>query len=137
MPIARCMKVGEGGMSNLSVKYKTVEPSRIKGYLLKLLGEEWGSLKGEDYDNIKKVKWSIRSLGLDEIILDQNLLNEPRFKKDIQRRVRFQKNKILRGEPIRPLVVMYKDKYLIDGYARFLAFKELGVKEAKVYFGVF
>lgn len=124
-------------MSNLIVKYKVVESSRIKGYLLGLLGKEWDNPKGEDYDNIKRVRWSIRSLNLDEIVLDQDLLKEPQFKKDIQKRVEFQKNKILRNKPITPLVVMYKNKYLVDGYARFFALKELGIKEAKVYFGKF
>jgi len=124
-------------MPSLRVKYKIVESSRIKDYLLELLGKEWDNPKGEDYDNIKRVKWSIQSLNLDEIILDQDLLNEPDFKKDIQMRVEFQKNKILRNEPIPPLVVMYEDKYLIDGYARFFALKELKIKEAKVYLGLF
>lgn len=124
-------------MSNLTVRYKVVKSSRVKDYLLGLLDKEWGNSKGKDYDNIKRVKWSIQSLNLNEIILDQELLNEHEFQKEIQKRVDFQKNKILRNKRITPLVVMYKNKYLIDGYARFLALKELGIKEVKVYFGKF
>ncbi len=124
-------------MSHLTVKYQVVESFRTKEYLLELLDREWNSQKCGDYNNIKRVEWIIQSLKLDEIALDQDLLAEPEFKKDIQKRVAIQKNNILRNKPITPLVVMYKNKYLIDGYARFFALKELRIKEAKVYFGKF
>jgi len=123
-------------VSNVTVKYQIVEESRIKDYLLELLAKEWDP-KGEDYSNIKKVKWSVQSLSLDEITLDQELLIDPDFQKDVPRRVEFHRNKILHNEPIMPLVIMYKDKYLVDGYARFFALKKLGIKEAKVYLGLF
>ena len=41
----------------------------------------------------------------------------------------------MRNGAIMPLVVMYENKLLMDGYARFFALKELGIKRAKVYYG--
>jgi len=118
------------------VYYRVIATYRIKEFLLSLLSKEW-DLKGEEYRNLRKASWSLQTLNLKDINLDHELLEDEKFQSEVKERIDYQKDRISCNEPIMPLVVMYDNKMLMDGYARFFALRELGIYRARVYYGEF
>ncbi|GEM_PF-7108804 len=74
--------------------------------------------------------WSLEVLGIDKVSLD-----EKRLKAVDKERVDFQR-RWLKSGAFNPVIVVYYNFFLLDGYARYLAFKELGLEVIPAYLGL-
>ena len=83
-------------------------------------------------EKLNQGKWFADTLPLDEIQVDQRMAdNHKRDPLHIKRRDGLMA-RIRAGKEINPLIVLGADLFLVDGYARYSALKELRVKHARV-----
>jgi len=118
------------------VRYGVVKKPRIKDHLFALLLLEWGEEEfNEEYVEMKEWDWTVETLSISDIKLWKPLMKDPAFIYGLKQRVEAQKNRILQGEIIEPIVVRGRDKVIYDGYARLHALKHLGKREVLAYVG--
>lgn len=104
-------------------------PKNINRYVEETLTREADDIPEEQ---ITAGKWILDELDLEFIKVNQKMIG--RHDEDplhIKRKLDFM-DSIKRGIPIYPLILLGKNLFLVDGYARYRALKELDIKKVKV-----
>lgn len=111
----------------MNIKWKMVPD--IKEYVKETLAKEADDIPQE---KINKAPWYLDEIKISQLKIDEQMVkeqdNEPLH---IQRRDNFIKM-IKNEEEILPLIVLGRDLFLVDGYARCRALKQLGVDTVMV-----
>ncbi len=76
--------------------------------------------------------WSLDIIDIDRVTLDANRLKQVEHQVE---RIEFQRRLLLTGV-FSPVIVVYHNFFLLDGYARYLAFKELRIPLIPAYLGI-
>jgi hypothetical protein len=96
---------------------------------LKTLSLEAGDIPQEEID---QAPWILAKLDAADILTDQKLIaDHDRDPVHILRKDNFI-DLIKRSEELLPLIVLGKNQFLVDGYARFRALRDLGITNIMV-----
>jgi len=133
------------------ISYWVIEaPSDIAELVNTNIRREWEADIAEQEDHeegrwlasLRKRKWELKMMKLNEIKLSDETMNSRNektgydFRKRLEERVRLLERDIDRfGSVIRPLVVRAEDGQLMDGYCRYHTLKERGVTKTFAYVG--
>lgn len=83
-------------------------------------------------EKIHQGKWVLDTVSLEEIKIDERMASgHDHDARHVKRRDGFVAS-IRAGREIKPLIVLGEDLFLVDGYARYSALKDLHVKRAQV-----
>lgn len=108
-----------------------VEPADVEKYVRSVLAIEADDIPQEKID---AGKWTLGEIQLNQIKVDRDMVKKHDSEDlHIGRRDNFVAT-IKLGKLILPLIVLGREKFLVDGYARYRALKEIGVDKAKVIF---
>ena len=84
-------------------------------------------------EKINEGRWIVDELSIDEIMVNEEMIqNHNKQKIHINRRDKFI-DSINEGKEIYPLIVIGENLFLVDGYARYRALKQLGVDFVEVF----
>lgn len=118
------------------VKYRLVQESMIGVHVFSILSSEWGEHEfREEQPEMEKWNWSAQPIKVEDIRLWKALMQDPAFISDLQGRIRVQKERVMRGDAIEPIVIRGRDMVIYDGYARLEALKQLGKNKVLAYLG--
>ena len=104
----------------------------IKKFVMSHLSKEASDIPEE---KIEGMIWELKELDIKDITWDNKLAREHETQEVHIHRKEFQKDWMSSGKPVKPLIVMYDNNWLVDGYARLRALKSLCIKKVKVYSG--
>lgn len=104
-------------------------PENIEEYVLSVLAKEADDIPEE---KIKAGKWALDEIQLDLIKVNEDMI--ARHEQEVLHVARKQDfiKSINDNTPIYPLIVLGRDMFLVDGYARYRALKELSIKKVKI-----
>jgi len=107
-----------------------IEVKNIKSFVLSVLKEEADDIP---IDKIQGSEWILSDININAINVNNSLLRKhDKEKLHLKRRDKFVE--LIKSEKeIYPLIVLGKDLYLVDGYARYRALKKMGIKKIKVF----
>ena len=112
----------------MDIKWKSVE--NIEEYVKKTLAEEAHDIPQLEID---ASPWVLAEIEVSKIHTDRQMIadhnNDPLH---IARKDHF-KDIIKKGKELLPLIVLGKNLYLVDGYARFQALRDLGISKIQVF----
>jgi len=118
------------------VRYRVKKELEIKSHLFAILPSEWGEEEfNREQPEMDRWDWTVETLKVQDIKLWKPLMEDPAFISELEKRVEVQKNRILQGEIVEPIVVRGRDLIIYDGYARLHALKQLGKRETLAYVG--
>jgi len=118
------------------VRYRVKKESEIRNHLFVILLLEWEEEEfNREYPEMDRWNWTVETLKIRDIKLWKPLMKDPAFISELEKRVEVQKNRILWGETVEPIVVRGRDMIIYDGYARLHALKQLGKREVLAYVG--
>ena len=118
------------------IRYRVKKELEIRDHLFAILLSEWEEEEfNREYPEMDRWNWKVETLKVRDIKLWKPLMEDPAFISELEKRVEAQKNMILRGETVEPIVVRGRDMIIYDGYARLHALKQLGKREALAYVG--
>jgi len=118
------------------VRYRVKKELEIKNNLFVILLSEWGEEEfNMEYPDMGRWDWTVETLKVQDIKLWKPLMEDPAFISELEKRVEVQKNRILGGEIVEPIVVRGRDMIIYDGYARLHALKQLEKREVLAYVG--
>ena len=119
-----------------NINYKIIPSDKVRDYVIDVCEKEWDPEDFPQYgDDLYNSNWKLKKIEVDKITPNIELLNTPVFKKDVELRVKKQKELNRLKTPIPPLILRAKDLFIFDGYARYLFFKEIGIKTCFAYLG--
>jgi len=124
------------------VTYWVIEnPVNIGDYVNTVLRKEWEAdlrSEGRDpqndgwLDDLLRRRWELRILGLSDIKPDSNYIHSARLK---ERSAELRRAIEVFGSVIWPIVVRAEGHELADGYCRYTALKEMGIRRLYAYVG--
>lgn len=104
-------------------------PSDPTKYVKEVLAKEAADIPEE---KINQGKWTLAELSFNDIQVNEEMIARHDLDpQHIERRNNFIKM-IEEEKPILPLIVLGKELFLVDGYARYRALKELGIESVEV-----
>lgn len=111
-----------------------VESADVEKYTRFVLATEADDIPQEKID---AGEWVLGEVTINEIKVDIEMIRKHDSQDlHVGRRDGFVTT-IKLGKPILPLIVLGRDKFLVDGYARYRALKQIGVDKVKVIFQKF
>ena len=120
--------------SSKEIRVSWVELADIEKYVRSVLAVEADDIPQEKID---AGKWTLGKIPINEIMVDIEMIRKHDSQElHVGRRDGFVTT-IKLGKPILPLIVLGRDKFLVDGYARYRALKQIGVDKVKVIFQKF
>lgn len=118
----------------MSIKVNWSIPDDMEKYVRSVLAVEADDIP---QDKINAGRWVIAEVPTNDIKVDLEMINRHDSEElHIGRRNNFVAT-IKLGKPVLPLIVLGKEKFLVDGYARYRAFKEIGIEKVKVIYQEF
>jgi len=118
------------------VRYRVKKELEIRNHLFAMPLLEWEEEEfNREYPEMDRWNWTVETLKVRDIKLWKPLMEDPAFISELEKRVEVQRNRILGGEIVEPIVVRGRDMIIYDGYARLHALKQLGKREALAYVG--
>jgi len=113
----------------MKIKYKIIsDPAKIRKFALNHTGV---ILKSK----VKNMGWKLKKLFLNEIKYNRKIMTKYRTQKLYRAKKELQIDLIKSGKKINPLIVMYENNWLVDGYARYAALEFFRIKKAMSYSG--
>jgi len=118
------------------VNYAVVRESMIRAHLFGKLLPEWGEEAfNEELPEMDGWLWRAERVKISDIKLWDEVMRDPTFILELEKRVAMQKDRIVQGEHIEPIVIRGRDMVIYDGYARLHVLKQLGKTEVMAYIG--
>ena len=118
------------------VRYRVKKELEIRNHLFAMPLLEWEEEEfNREYPEMDRWNWTVETLKVRDIKLWKPLMEDPAFISELEKRVEVQRNRILGGEIVEPIVVRGRDMIIYDGYARLHALKQLGKRETLAYVG--
>jgi hypothetical protein len=112
----------------MDIKWKRVE--NIEEYVKKTLAREASDIPQSEID---ASPWVLAEMDVSKIHTDTHMItNHDNDSLHIARKESFEEM-IRKGEELLPLIVLGKNLYLVDGYARFRALRDLGISKIQVF----
>ena len=119
------------------VKYRLLRDDKIREFVLDVANAEWEPHDFEDYgDDLQHSVWELREVELEQIEPNEELLASPNFQEDLKPRIAEIKALLQNAQAIPPLILRGSDFLIFDGYARYQAFKDLGIRKCLAYVGM-
>lgn len=111
--------------------YET-DPETIKALVLKTLAVEADDIPKEA---IESLHWELKEISLSKITVDEEMI--ARHEQDPIHIARAEsiEHALKNNVPLPPLIMMYDNHYLVDGYTPYRVFNKLGVQKTLVYQG--
>lgn len=107
------------------------DPEKIKLLVLEILSVEADEIPKE---TIKSLDWKLEEIPLSNITVNEMIARHEQDPIHIKRAENIEQA-IRNNIPFPPLIVMYQNHFLVDGYTRYRVFKRLNLTTIPVYFG--
>lgn len=118
-------------------RYRLLSDDKIREFVLDVAHAEWELLDFDIYgDDLLYSAWELREVELGQIKRNEELLASPKFQDDLKPRIAEIKALIRNASTITPLILRGSDFLIFDGYARYQAFKDLGIRKCLAYVGM-
>lgn len=111
----------------MKINWKKIE--NINKYVSETLSKEADDIPKEKLQD----SWVEEEIDFNKIKVDENMIRQHDSEKMHIRRKDDFIQLIKQGKLIFPLIVLGKDLFLVDGYARYRAIKDLGIRRVKVF----
>jgi len=119
------------------LKYRLLGDDKIREFVLDVANAEWEPYDFEEYgDDLRYSVWELREVELEQIEPNEELLASPNFQEDLKPRIAEIKALLQNAQAIPPLILRGSDFLIFDGYARYQAFKDLGIRKCLAYVGM-
>ena len=116
------------------ITYIVLSQDKIRNYVIETCQKEWDLNDFPKYaGDLYNSTWKLEEIEVDKISLNEMLLKSEFFQKDVQPRIKKQKELYTNKKPVSPLILRGNDLLIFDGYARYHLFKEIGVKKCLAY----
>ena len=118
------------------ITYKISPPEKVREYVLSICEKEWSVIDFSEHEyDLYQSTWKLEEVTVSNITVNDSLLAQEKFQKDLTPRIEKQRELFKLKEPIPPLILRGRELFIFDGYARYHLFKELNIKKCLAYVG--
>ena len=118
------------------ITYRILPPNEVRRYVLDICKKEWAENDFLVYGNdLYKSAWETEEILISKISVNNSLLMNEEFKKDLLPRIEKQQELHKTKTAIPPLILRGNDLLIFDGYARYHYFKNLEIEKCLAYVG--
>ncbi len=117
------------------IKYKVLPNAKIAGYVNSVARKEWSAQDFVKYGKDLEAKWTLKKIKVNKIKPNKKLLQSKSFQEDLLKRTASIRKAVAIHKALPPLILR-SDMLIFDGYARWIVFKEMRIKECFAYVGI-
>jgi hypothetical protein len=118
------------------VTYRLLRADEVREFVLGVANAEWEPRDFEAYgDDLLHSDWELREIELEQIKPNEILLASFDFQEDLKPRIAEIKMLLQDSQAIPPLILRGSDFLIFDGYARYQALKDQGIRKCLAYVG--